>query len=508
LNGQSVADDVNFYAPMALGPGFPNTVYYGADKLYESIDQGEHMIAQSQILEPAGAAPNPLDVRTPPVAVGVPANTPISAIGIAPTNDNTRLVGTNNGHVYTTNQGAGLIDITDPTMPPQPVARAVIDPTNNAGTFDVAYVTFVGSGFGGKNHVWKTTNLSAVTPTWTPIGNGLPDVSANAFAINPNNPKDLYVGTDRGVYNSGDGGKTWTVYGNGLPNVAVFDIAIQKKSGVLRAATHGKGMYEIGLSAATLKNISTRASVQTNQDVAIGGFIVTGSGPKRVLIRAIGPSLTAAGVSGALADPTLELHAAGGALIASNDNWRESQQSDIQATGIPPTDDAEAAIVATLNPGNYTAIMAGKNGGTGVGLVEIYDLDNTLDPKLANISTRGLVQTGDNVLIGGFIVGGGTNASTRVLVRAIGPSLAAQGVSNPLADPTLELHDSNGATIATNDNWKDSQQSQIGATGIAPTNDAEAAILAITAPGKYTAVVRGKNDTTGTALVEIYDLGL
>lgn len=506
-NGQTVADDVNFYAPMALGPGFPNTVYYGADKLYESIDQGERMIAQSQVLEPAGAAANPLDVRTPPVAVGVPANTAISAIGIAPTNDNVRLVGTNSGHVYTTSNGGPLVDVTDPSMPATPVARAVIDPTNNAGTFDVAYVTFVGSGFGGTKHVWKTTNLSAAIPTWTAIGNGLPDVSANAFVINANNPKDLYVGTDRGVYNSGDSGKTWTAYGNGLPNVAVFDMAIQKKSGILRVATHGKGMYEIALSAATLKNISTRASVQTNQDVAIGGFIVTGTGQKRVLIRAIGPSLSGQGVSGALADPTLELHAAGGALIASNDNWKDSQQSEISATGIPPTDNAEAAIVATLNPGNYTAIMAGKNGGTGVGLVEIYDLDNTLDPKLANISTRGLVQTADNVLIGGFIVGGGTNASTRVLVRAIGPSLAAQGVSNPLQDPTLELHDANGAILATDDNWKDSQQAQIGATGIAPTNDAEAAILATTTPGKYTAIVRGKNDTSGVALVEIYDLG-
>lgn len=514
LNGQSVADNVNFYAPMALGPGFPNTVYYGADKLYESIDQGERMVAQSQVLEPGGAAAGPNDIGTPPVAVGVPANTPISAIGIAATNDNVRLVGTNSGHVYTTNTGGPLVDISDPNMPAQPVARAVIDPTNNNGTFDVAYVTFVGSGLdpdpakSGQLHVWKTSDLSAATPSWTPIGSGLPDASVNAFAINPNNPNDLYAGTDRGVYNSGDGGKTWSAYGNGLPNVAVFDLAIQKKTGVVRVATHGKGMYEIGLSAATLRNLSTRASVQTDQNVTIGGFIVTGSGPKRVLLRAIGPSLTGQNVSGALADPTLELHSGGGGLIASNDNWQDSQRTEIEATGIPPSDPAESAIVATLNPGNYTAIMAGKGGGTGVGLVEIYDLDNTLDPKLANISTRGVVQTGDNVLIGGFIVGGGTSASTNVLVRAIGPSLAAQGVSNPLADPTLELHDANGATIATNDNWTDTQQSAISATGIAPTNNAEAAILATTAPGKYTAVVRGKNDTTGVSLVEIYDLGL
>ena len=213
----------------------------------------------------------------------------------------------------------------------------------------------------------------------TAIGTGLPDASANAFVIDPLNHNDLYIGTDRGVFNSPDGGTTWTQYGNGLPNVAVFDLAVQKKFGILRAATHGKGMFEIALALPRLRNISTRAFVQTGDRVAIGGFIISGSGAKKVLIRAIGPSLTGIGITGALVDPTLELHDSTQALIASNDNWKRrpdgsSQQAEIEATGIPPTNDLESALLQTLPAGNYTAIVRGMNGTTGVGLVEAYNL--------------------------------------------------------------------------------------------------------------------------------------
>ena len=216
----------------------------------------------------------------------------------------------------------------------------------------------------------------------------------------------------------------------------------------------------------------------------------------------MGPSLN---VSSPLADPTLEVHGPNGSPII-NDNWRDTQEAEIIATGIPPTNDAESAIIRTLNPGNYTAIIAGKNGGTGIGVIEVYDVDNTVEPKLGNIATRGFVQTGDNVLIGGFIVGGGAGVNTRVLVRGIGPSLGAL-VPTPLADPTLELHDGNGALLMSNDNWKSDQRTAIAATGLAPTNDAESAILAPAAPGNYTAILRGANNTLGTAVVEIYDLG-
>jgi hypothetical protein len=248
----------------------------------------------------------------------------------------------------------------------------------------------------------------------------------------------------------------------------------------------------------TLANISTRLRVETEDNVLIGGFIVTGNQPKRVIVRAIGPSLP---VAGALGDPVLELHGSGTFATITNDNWRSNQEAEIIATTVAPTNDSESAIVATLEAGAYTAIVRGVNNGTGIGLVEAFDLDRTVDSKLANISTRGLVQTGDNVLIGGFIILG--QDPLRVIVRAIGPSLPVPGA---LADPTLELHDPNGAIIVANDNWRSDQQAEIIATTIPPTNDMESAIVRDLMPGNYTAIVRGANNTTGVALVEAYAL--
>ncbi len=193
-------------------------------------------------------------------------------------------------------------------------------------------------------------------------------------------------------------------------------------------------------------NISTRLRVQTGDNVLIGGFIVTGTEAKRVILRALGPSLTGLGVPGALADPTLELHAGNGATIATNDDWKETQQAEIEATGIAPTNDLESAIVRTLDPGAYTAIVRGKNNATGVGLVEAYDLAQAAKSQLGNMSTRGFVNAGDNVMIGGFIIGGHGGADGKVIVRALGPSLTALGVPMALEDPTLELHNGNGAT--------------------------------------------------------------
>ena len=258
-------------------------------------------------------------------------------------------------------------------------------------------------------------------------------------------------------------------------------------------------------SQAQLLNISTRMRVKTGDNVLIGGFIVTGSVAKEVILRAIGPSLTQVGVVGALADPVLELRGNGGALIASNDDWKETQQSEIEGTGFAPQNDLESAIIATLDPGAYTAIMSGKNATSGVGLVEGYDLDQPADVQLANISTRGFVETAGNVMIGGFILGNGTG-TTNVLIRALGPSLAGQGVTGALVDPTLELHDVNGALIRSNDNWKETQQTEIEATGLQPTNDLESAVLETLAPGAYTAIVAGKGGTTGVGLVEVYQL--
>jgi hypothetical protein len=258
-------------------------------------------------------------------------------------------------------------------------------------------------------------------------------------------------------------------------------------------------------SSAQLLNISTRTEVLTGEQVLIGGFIITGNDPKKVILRAIGPSLSGAGIPNPLADPVLELHGADGSLITSNDNWKDSQQTEIEATGIQPQNDLESAIVSTLTPGNYTAVMNGKNGTTGVGLVEGYDLDQAADSQLANISTRGLVETGSDVMIGGFILSNG-GASANVLIRALGPSLASAGVSGALADPTLELHDGNGALIQSNDNWKDTQQTEIEATDIPPQNDLESALVATLNPAAYTAIVAGKGGLTGVGLVEVYRL--
>jgi hypothetical protein len=274
--------------------------------------------------------------------------------------------------------------------------------------------------------------------------------------------------------------------------------------------------------ASQLGNISTRAFVQAGDNVMIGGFIVQGAEPKRVIIRAIAPELTQYGVPDPLANPTLELHDSTGALIASNDNWQSTiiggiitsdQRRDIRNSGHAPGDGRESAIIADLPGGNYTAIVRGVNDTTGVALVEVYDLSPETNSMLANLSTRSFVQTGDNVMIGGFIVQG--TAAKSVIVRAIGPELTQYGVPNILFDPTLELHDHAGALIASNDNWQHTiiggiitmnQVHDIMNSGHAPGDPSESAIIAELPPGNYTAIVRGVNDTTGVGLVEVYDL--
>ena len=257
-----------------------------------------------------------------------------------------------------------------------------------------------------------------------------------------------------------------------------------------------------------LGNISTRLSVGTGDNVLIGGFIVTGTQPKKVMLRAIGPSLGSANppVAGALADPKLTLNS-GGTVLATNDNWMDApNKQEIIDSTIAPTEDAESAILMTLDPGAYTAIVDGVNNTTGVALVEAYDLDTSVDSQLANISTRGLVQAGDNVMIGGFIVLG--TDPQQVIVRAIGPSLgnANPPVPGALADPTLELHNADGSILASNDNWRDSQEAEIIATGVPPTDDAESAIVTTLAPNPYTAIVQSADGTAGIALVEAYNI--
>ena len=251
----------------------------------------------------------------------------------------------------------------------------------------------------------------------------------------------------------------------------------------------------------------------------IAGFIVQGSVPKKVIIRATGPSLTPLGVPGALANPRLELHDSS-STIGTNDDWQTTQlggvitsdqAAEIQSSGFAPLDPAESVIIATLSPGGYSAVVQGVNGGTGIGVVEVYDLSGNNGSKLVNISLRGLVQTGDNVMIGGFIVVG---QPAKVAIRGIGPSLTAFGVNNALANPQLELHDANG-TIAANDNWQTTQlggiitSDQVAAiqsSGLAPSDSAEATIIATLPAGGYSAIVQGVSATTGIGVIEVYNL--
>ena len=252
-----------------------------------------------------------------------------------------------------------------------------------------------------------------------------------------------------------------------------------------------------------LGNISTRLRVETGDNALIGGFIVTGTQNKKVIVRAIGPSLT---LADKLANPTLQLFQ-GNNLIASNDDWQNSSPSDKQAiidSGVAPTNDLESAIVMSLpaNNSQYTAVVRGVSNGTGIAVVEVYDLDNAVDSQLANISTRGLVQTGDNVLFAGTIVVGDT--PQKVIIRALGPSVPVAG---RMSDPTLDLYDSNGTILESNDNWVDSpNKAAIVASGIPPNHDLESAIVRILPLGTYTAIVRGFAGSTGVAVVEMYVL--
>jgi hypothetical protein len=247
--------------------------------------------------------------------------------------------------------------------------------------------------------------------------------------------------------------------------------------------------------------------IQTGDNAMIGGFIITGTQTKTVLVRGLGPSV---GMPGALADPIIEVHGSSGELLATNDNWRDATtKQEIMDSGLAPTDDLESALWGVINPGAYTVVVRGKDNATGIGLFEVYDLDQSADSRLANVSTRGVTQTGDDVMIGGITLGGGTaGAAAKVLVRAMGPSLPLAG---PLPDPTLELRDGSGTLVAFNDNWKtrpdgSSQQAEIEATKIQPANDLESALVQSLAPGQYTAIVRGQNNTTGVGLVEFFDL--
>jgi hypothetical protein len=253
-------------------------------------------------------------------------------------------------------------------------------------------------------------------------------------------------------------------------------------------------------------NLSTRGLVGTGDNVLIGGFVVSGTDPKTVVLRALGPSLSGFGLSDVLGDPVLSVYDSSGTLIGTNDDWQDDPNHFIvESNGLVPANLSESAMARNLAPGAYTVIVRGKDTTPGIGLVELYDISPLSNSKLGNISTRGSVGTLDNILITGFIIGDVDSAT--VIVRAIGPSLAAYGVSGVLSDPTLTIYDSTGSVIASNDNWQDNVNSvDIGKNGLAPPDPSESALVLHLPAGAYTAIVRGANDTTGNALVEVYGL--
>ena len=380
----------------------------------------------------------------------------------------------------------------------------------------------INDGIAGSNYGWPTTEGPTSNPDFrSPIyyyGHGTNNMTGCAIVggafYNP--PVAQFPSSYTGKYFFADLCSGWirvfdpsagtaTGFATGISNPVDLHIG---PDGALYYLAQGSGgqVFRVSALPAQALNISGRARVETGQGVVISGFIVTGTTPKRVGVRALGPSLANFGVLGPLADPIIQLNRGDGSLVMANDNWKNTQQAEITGAGLVPSDDGEAALIATLPAGNYTAIVSGKNGGTGVTLAEVYDLDQAADSRLANISTRATVGTGSDVLIGGFITGSKIGAA-RVAIRALGPSLQQFGIANPLPDPRLELRNANGALLASNDNWQSDagQAALITGYGLAPPNSVESAIAISLAPAPYTAIVTGKNNQTGIGLIEIYD---
>jgi K319-like protein len=329
-------------------------------------------------------------------------------------------------------------------------------------------------------------------PTNISLNGSVNDPSGHASVV-----WKVYSGPTASFANASQAATTVTINGPGT-----YTFMLSADDGAHAVAYDAVVVRVTGRDA--LANLSTRVQVGAANNVAIAGFIVTGNSAKQIVVRGLGPSLVAAGVEGPLGDPALELYDASGNLLSSNNDWQETQAQALRDANLAPVNDLESAILTTLAPGAYTVVLRGNASATGIGLVELYDLQISASSKLANLSTRGLVGADQGVMIGGTIVTGQDNA--RVAFRALGPSLASAGIANAVSDPQLDLFDGNGARIASNNNWKDSQQAAIANAGLAPTNDLESAIIVDLAPGNYTAVVSGVNSATGVALVEAYHL--
>ncbi len=410
-------------------------------------------------------------------------------------------------------------------------------PTGSKTTFATGLSGPFGLAFDAGNLFVSQTNsniISKITPAGSKttfasslsVPEGLAfDSSGNLYVANFNNGHitRITAGGTQSAFTTGLSGprhlaldQSDNLYVADFPTQSIFKFTPAATKSTFASSTNAGGLA-FEPASGHLANISTRASVETGEGVTIAGFIVTGTDSKTVVLRGLGPTLTGAGVTGVLADPTLQLFDGSGHPFWFNDNWKDTQQAQIQNLGLAcagaacaPPNDLESAILQDLPPGNYTAHLTGKNGTTGVGLVEVYDVSPGVFAELTNVSTRGFVGTDQNVMIGGFITSGG-NGATQVVVRGLGPTLTQYGVTGVLADPFLSLRDGNGNVLWNNNDWKDSQQTEIQNLGLAcagapcaPPNDLESAILRTVAPGNYTAILSGRNRTTGIGLVEIY----
>jgi sugar lactone lactonase YvrE len=368
-------------------------------------------------------------------------------------------------------------------------------PDGSKSTFASGLNGPVGLAFDSSGNLFEADYNSGTINKFTPAG-----VPSNPpFASGLSNPTGLAFDSSGNLFEADQGSGTIFMF-TPAGIKSTFASGLNGPSGLAFLG----GLASSSSSTVHLANISTRAFVQTGDNVLIGGFVISGNNPKQVLVRAIGPSLPA-GIANRMQDPMISLHDSTTAEIDSNDDWQSHPNASQIPMQLQPGDPRESAILTTLQPGAYTAIVSGKGGTTGVALVEVYDMDTVATSELINISTRGPVQTGDFVMIGGFVPTGTSNIE--VLIRAIGPSFAAAGIPNPLPDPTVTVFNANGNIIGQNDNWRDNQEAEILATGKAPTNNLESAVILNLAPGSgYTAIVSDKNGASGVGLVEVFKL--
>ena len=481
-------------APVVINPTNTQVLYAGYENVYRSPDGGATWNKVSNFTDQQN----------------------VNAIALAPSDPKTIYVGRSGAFAQTgsfyrsTNEGGTFTDISAGL--PRTVTGIAIDPKNPLRL----WVSLQG---GSTNAVYFSQDGGA---NWTNFsGTTLPNSSTRAIVYETGSQDGLYIGTVAGVYYRNATMNDWQAFNDGLPNVIVASLEIDDNSRKIRAGTYGRGLWEsllAGVTPGLVGNVSTRLPVGTGENVLIEGFIVQGpaGSSKKILVRAIGPSLAPFGIADALPNPALEIRDASGAKVASNDDWKTTQlgglittdqAAEIGASGVAPGNDLESAIIANLAPGSYTAVVSGV-GNTGTGVVDAYDLSATSPARLANIATRGLVQPGDKLMIAGFII---QNGPVRAVVRAIGPSLAPFGITNALPDTTLQIRNQNGGLVVENDNWKlrsdgSSQQAESEATGLQPTNDLEATVLTTLPPGQYTAQVRGKPETTGIGVVQVYFL--